>query len=163
MPEQVILEDARIDFCDWSVAGGSLRYDISHLHPDWGFLVQSYRIDTQDFDGHYIYTSEFILFRQGEAIPSNFSSYPREAKIALWKVIFAVKRKFFEEVMPDIVVHFIKQPKSVADRFQLYATYLNLPNYIIDTTVQDIVYVATSPTDEDDDFPEFFPYPFGAN
>jgi hypothetical protein len=81
----------------------------------------------------------------------------------LWKIIFAVKRKFFEEVVPDIVVHFIKQPKSVAARFHLYATYLNLPNYIIDTTIQDIVYIATSPTDEEDDFPEFFLYPFGAN
>lgn len=96
-------------------------------------------------------------------ISSNFSSYPREAKIELWKIIFAVKRKFFEEVVPDIVVHFIKQLKSVVDRFHLFATYLNLPNYIIDTTIQDIVYVTTSPTDEDDDFPEHFPYPFGAN
>ena len=81
------------------------------------------------------------------------------------KIIFAVKRKFFEEVVPDIVVHFIKQPKSVADRFHLYATYLNLHNYIIYSTIQDIVHIATSPTDEDEDndFPEFFPYPFGAN
>ena len=146
------------------MAGSSLCYDISHRHPDWSFLVQSYRIDTQDFDGRYVYASEFILFKKGEAIPSNFSSYPREAKIALWKVRFAVKRKFFEKVVPDIAGHFIKQPKSVADRFHFYATYLNLPNYIIDTTIQDIVYVATTPTaEEEDDFPEFFPYLFGAN
>lgn len=160
MPDQVSLEDTRIDYCDWSITGDSLRYDISHLHPEWGFLLQTYRIDSQDFDGRYIYTSEFTLFKRGESLPSNFSSYARDLKAALWKTIFAVKRKFFEEVEPAIVVHFIKQPKSVADRFRLYTTYLNLPNYIIDTTTQDIVYIAAPPTDEGF---KFFPVPFGVN
>ena len=142
------MEDTRIDFCDWSITGGSLRYDISYLHPDWGFLVQSYRIDTQDFEGRYIYTSEFLLFRRDEALPGNFSSYPREAKIALWKIIFAVKRKFFKEVRPAIVVHFIKQPESVAHRLPLYAAYLNLPDYSIATTRHDIVYIAAPAADK---------------
>lgn len=160
--EEIGLDEARITDCTFSAAGGELRYDISHLHPDWGFLVQSYRIDSMDFAGRYIYTSEFLLFKQGEQVPSNFSTYPRPLKVALWQLIFAVKRRFFEQVKPDVVVHFIKQPNSVAQRLRLYETYLNLPDYIIDATTFDIVYLY-APAQEESEAREEFPYPFGEN
>lgn len=134
------MEEARVLACDWGVNGGQLEYDISYLHPDWDLLIQSYRIDTTDYEGRPIYTSEFLLFKQGEAEPSDFSAYPKERKVELWKVVFAVKRKFFEEIEPALVVHFIKQPISVAHRYRLYSTYLALPNYRIDRTAHDIIY-----------------------
>jgi hypothetical protein len=160
--EEIALDEARITDCTFSATGGELRYDISHLHPDWGFLVQSYRIDSVDLTGRYIYTSEFVLFKQGEQVPISFASYPRALKAALWQVIFAVKRRFFEQVKPDIVVHFIKQPNSVAERLHLYQTYLNLPEYFIEATPFDIVYFHV-PAQERAEQQGDFPYPFGTN
>ncbi len=34
-----MLDDARIRFCDWDKSGGSLEYDISHLHAEWDVVI----------------------------------------------------------------------------------------------------------------------------
>ncbi|MFD2718356.1 hypothetical protein ACFST9_06495 [Hymenobacter monticola] len=148
MPHQVTLEQSRIQYCDWTEAGGELEYDISHLHPDWGVLIQTYRVASQNYDGQLIYESEFTLYKRGESVACIFADYPKAAKIELWKIIFAVKRKFFDEVEPAIVTHHIKQDHSVDQRYQLYAKYLDLPDYDIVPSHHDFTYFRKSFEDE---------------
>lgn len=138
--QQVALDKTRILSCDWDEHGGSLVYDISHLHPEWSQLVQTYRIDSQTYGGHYIYTSEFRLYKRGEDVASDLAAYPKPLKAELWKIVYAVKDKFFEEVQPAIVTHFIKQPYSVGKRSRNYRKYLSFPNYDIVCSGSDITY-----------------------
>lgn len=79
-----MLEESRILLCDWGFAGGRLVYDISHLHPDWDVVIQSYDVRSVTTEGELIYTSDFQLFRGGEAAPSDFSAYPSKLKGQLW-------------------------------------------------------------------------------
>ncbi|MBF9239795.1 hypothetical protein I2I05_20545 [Hymenobacter sp. BT683] len=151
MSELVFLEE-RILACDWDVSGGSLEYDISDLHPDFDVLIQSYTVESVDFEGRLVYGSEFLFFKKGRKIPSNLSRYPKAIKAALWQIVFSVKRKFFEEIKPDIVLHFIKQPHSVEERFKLYSKYLNLPNYTIEKSKHEIIYTKTTSTGNDGGF-----------
>lgn len=140
------LEAGRIVACDWNASGGTLTYDISHLHDDWDVLTQTYTVESQTLDGKLVYGSEFLLFAKGASIPSSFQKYAKALKTRLWKVIFAVKKKFFEEVQPDIVTHFIKQPHSIKQRFMLYCKWLALADYEVDRTNYDIIYTRkTSP------------------
>lgn len=141
------LEEEYVVECDWSKDGGSLTYDISYLHKDWDVLIQTYTIDSQDLAGRFIYGSEFLLFAKGAKVPSSFGKYAKELKAKLWEVIFAVKRRFFVEFKPDIVLHFIKQSYSVKQRFELYCKWLNFPDYDIDRTKHDIIYTKTTPAD----------------
>lgn len=147
--EHFPLDETRILSCDWDEAGGSLEYDISYLHPDWRQLTQTYRIYSQTYEGQYIYYSEFRLYKYGEQAAASLRNYPKPLKAMLWQVIFAVKRKFFEEVRPAIVEHFIKQEHSVAQRHRLYAAHLSFPNYDIVCSEHDIVYFRLpDPVDE---------------
>ena len=123
-----------------------MEYDISHLHPDFDILLQSYVVESVDLEGKLVYGSEFLFFKKGSKVPSNLSRYAKTMKAELWKIVFAVKRKFFEEVQPDIVLHFIKQPHSVAERFKLYCRHLTLPNYSIDQGRHEIVYTKITST-----------------
>ena len=138
------LAEERIKSCDWDVSGGSLVYDISYLHPDFADVTQSYTIESVDWEGRLVYGSEFLFFKKGEAFPSDFGQYPKALKAQLWQVVFAIKRLFFEEVKPDIVLHFIKQPHSVAGRLELYQKQLALPGYLITRNSQEIVYTRQS-------------------
>jgi hypothetical protein len=126
------VEEAHILDCNWSEAGGQLEYDLHYLHPDWGLLIQSYEVISQNYEGQLIYGSEFTLHKYQQAADSSFSRYPKPLKAYLWKIIFAVKRKFFEEVKPAVVTHFIKQTHSGIQRYHLYAKHLDLPNYDIE-------------------------------
>lgn len=90
--------------------------------------------------GRLVYGSEFLFFKRRQKIPSDLGKYSKDIKAALWQTVFAVKRKFFEEVQPDIVLHFIKQPHSVNRRFKLYSKHLFLPNYAIDKSKHEIIY-----------------------
>lgn len=148
MHNQIALDQARILFSGWTAEGWQLIYDISYLHPDWDQLIQTYRVDTQTHEGQLIYTSEFRLYLQGQAVASNFSAYPKPEKAKLWQVIFAVKRLFFEEEQPDIVEHFIKQDYSAEARCALYTKYLSLPNYQVVMSRFDFVYVRLPAADE---------------
>ncbi len=140
------LEEARIIECDWNTSGGTLTYDISHLHDDWDTLTQTYTVESQTLDGKLVYGSEFLLFAKGANVPSSFQRYPKAVKAKLWQLIFVVKKKFFEDVQPDIVTHFIKQPHSIKQRFVLYYKWLALPDYDVDRTNYDIIYTRkTSP------------------
>ncbi|MBF9219740.1 hypothetical protein [Hymenobacter ruricola] len=120
------------------------------MHPELGALVQEYRINTTTYEGKRIYQSDFSLFGPDSVVPGNFDHLPAAVKTHLWKIIFAVKRKFFEEIKPEIVEHFISQEYSVEHRYQLYCRQLALPNYNIDIerTKRTIVYQKkTTPTD----------------
>jgi len=139
MPDQAGLDPARLHV-GWTEDGWQLTYDLSYLHPDWGQLIQTYQVISQDYEGQYIYESSFALYKRGERVGSSFASYPKPLKAELWKVIFAVKRRFFEEIEPDIVTHFIKQEHSVEQRYQLYAKYLNLPEYELVRSNHDFTY-----------------------
>jgi hypothetical protein len=134
------LKEEYIVNADWHDPEVGFVYDISYLHEEWGLLTQTFTIFTMVDDGP-VYSSEFLLFRKGETLASNFSNYLREEKKELWKVIFAIKKRFFEEVQPAEVEHFIKQPHSVRKRLPIYQTYLNLPEYDIQTTRQTIKYI----------------------
>ena len=146
------LEEGRIIACDWSASGGTLTYDISHLHDDWDTLIQTYTVESQTFDGKLVYGSEFLLFAKGASIPSSFQKYAKAVKAQLWQIIFAVKKRFFEEVRPDIVTHFIKQPYSIKQRFALYCKWLVLPDYEADRTNYDIIYTRKTSPDPDGGF-----------
>ena len=129
-----MLEEARIRYCQWDRAGGSLEYDISYLHPDWDLVIQTYEVRSITHDGKLVYASDFALYRAGSVIPADFSAYPQLYKQRLWKVIFAIKRKFFEEVQPDAVEHFIKAPYRVDTRLALYKLHLDLQEYEVEQT-----------------------------
>jgi hypothetical protein len=134
------LKEEYIVSVDWYNPDVGFVYDINYLHEEWGLLIQTFTIFTSGDDGP-VYSSEFQLFRKGEVLASSFSSYSKELKAELWKVIFAIKRRFFEEVQPAEVEHFIKQPYSAKKRLPIYQTYLNLPTYDIQTTRQTIKYI----------------------
>ncbi|RZK44624.1 MAG: hypothetical protein EOO61_03180, partial [Hymenobacter sp.] len=106
MHGQVTLDPTRFH-SGWTADGWQLTYDLSYLHPAWGQLIQTYQVISQDYEGQYIYESSFALYKQGEQVASSFASYPKQLKAVLWQIIFAVKRRFFEQVDPDIVTHFI--------------------------------------------------------
>ena len=124
-----MLEASRIRFCDWSKAGGSLEYDISYLHPDWEVVIQTYEVRSVTHDGKLVYASDFTLYLAGSAVPADFSHYPKVDKQRLWSVIFDIKRRFFAEVQPDVVEHFIKAPYRVETRLALYKLHLDLQDY----------------------------------
>ena len=148
MHPQTALDPTRITFSGWSAEGWQLIYDISYLHPDWDELIQTYRVETQNYEGQLIYTSEFRLYRQGQAVASDFSAYPKAIKAQLGQLIFAVKHLFFEQEQPAVVEHFIKQEYSAAARCVLYTKYLSLPNYRVVLSKFDFVYFRLPATDE---------------
>jgi hypothetical protein len=129
-----MLEASRIRFCDWSKAGGSLEYDISHLHPDWDEVIQAYEVRSVTHDGKMVYASDFTLYLAGSAVPADFSGYSKADKQRLWAVIFDIKRRFFAEVQPDVVEHFIKAPYQVETRLALYRLHLDLQDYDVEQT-----------------------------
>lgn len=131
-----MLDEARILSCNWGLAGGSLVYDLRDIQPDWFRVVQAYEVLSVTYDGKLIYNSEFQLFRQDSAAPTDFSGYPTEAKRQLWQVIFAIKQRFLDEVRPDVVEHFIKTPHGAAARLALYQRHLDLRAYDVDLTAQ---------------------------
>ena len=137
----MILDEARIFSCDWSVAGGSLAYDLSHLEADWSRVVQAYEVRSITHEGQFVYNSEFLLFKTSSDIPANFSGYPTVAKRRLWQVIFAIKQRFLDEVRPDVVEHFIKAPYGAAARLALYQRYLNLSDYDVALTPQTFTFI----------------------
>ncbi|GAB3635333.1 hypothetical protein GCM10027422_09230 [Hymenobacter arcticus] len=118
--------------CDWSEAGGVFEYDLSYLHPDLEVLVQEYRISSMNYEGKRIYQSDFSLFAIESVEPGNFSYLPREVKDGVWDIVFAVKRKFFDEYKPDIVEHFIDEAHSIEQRFELYKKRLTPLDYDIE-------------------------------
>ena len=127
-----MIENDRINWCDWTANGGALEYDVSYLHPELGVLLQEYQISSTTYEGKLIYQSDFYLFGVDNAIPGDFRHLPKEVKDHLWNVLFAIKRKFFEEIKPEIVEHFIGQEHSLPHRFTMYRDKLNLPDYEID-------------------------------
>ena len=129
-----MLEESRIRICDWDEAGGRLAYDISHIHSDWNLVIQAYEIRNVTHDGKLVYASDFTLYHFDSAVPADFSGYSKAEKQQLWAVVFAIKQKFFVEVQPDIVEHFIKAPYQVAVRLALYQLHLDLRNYDIEQT-----------------------------
>ncbi len=73
-----MLDNDRILFCDWNKAGGSLEYDISHLHPDWSVVIQAYDVRSVTHDGRLIYSSDFTLYLAGSAVPADFTVTPKK-------------------------------------------------------------------------------------
>ena len=127
-----MLENDRILTNDWTESGGIIEYDISNLHPELGVLLQEYQINSTTYEGKRIFQSDFYLFGPSGAIPATFKHLPRGVKNRLWEVLFAVKRKFFEEIKPEIVEHFISQEYSIDERYRRYCQQLALPDYTID-------------------------------
>ncbi|RZL14196.1 MAG: hypothetical protein EOO62_06095 [Hymenobacter sp.] len=127
-----MIEDDRINWCDWTADGGALEYDLNYLHPELGVLLQEYQVNPTTYEGKLIYQSDFYLFEVNALIPGDFQKLPRLIKSEPWEIIFAVKRKFFEEIKPEIVEHFIGREHSLEQRFALYCDKLNLPDYEID-------------------------------
>lgn len=117
---------------DWTVDGGSLEYDINDLHPTLSVLLQEYQINSTSYEGKRIYQSDFYLFGPDETIPGNFQHLPQHIKSNLWEIIFAIKRKFFEEIKPEIVEHFISQEHSLVQRYRRYCNQLAVTGYTID-------------------------------
>ena len=127
-----MLEAENIITNDWTADGGCLEYDISGLHPTLGVLLQEYQINSTTYEGKRIYQSDFYLFGPDEEVPGNFWHLPQEVKSNLWGVIFAVKRKFFEYIEPEIVEHFISQEHSLDQRYRRYCSQLAVPGYLVD-------------------------------
>ena len=126
-----MIENDRINWCDWTANGGALEYDISYLHPELGVLLQEYQINSTTYEGKRIYQSDFYLFGPDSSIPGDFQHLPRELKNQLWEVVFAIKRRFFEEIKPEIVEHFIGQEHSIEQRYNRYVKNLKVLDYDI--------------------------------
>lgn len=124
-PENIITND-------WTVDGGSLEYDISDLHPTLSVLLQEYQINSTTYEGKRIYQSDFYLFGPNEIIPGNFQYLPQSIKNHLWEVVFSIKRRFFEEIKPEIVEHFISQEHSLPQRYRRYCNQFSVMGYTID-------------------------------
>lgn len=137
------IENERLLACDWTDDGGFLEYDIRYLHPELGVLLQEYRVISIDYDGKRVFGSEFSIFGIDSALPGDFSWLPAATKTQLWEVIFAIKGKFFDEIKPDIVEHFIDQAHSISQRYELYCKHLRPTNYEITKTNYTIVYRKT--------------------
>ncbi|UOE32600.1 hypothetical protein MTP16_15850 [Hymenobacter monticola] len=137
----MMLDEARVRFCDWNESGGSLEYDISHLHDDWDVVIQTYEVRGISYEEQLIYTSDFTLFRQGSAVPEDFARYPAAHKRQLWEIIFAIKQRFLDEVRPAIVEHFIKAPYGVTQRLALYRKHLDLREYDVEQTSHTFTFI----------------------
>jgi hypothetical protein len=127
-----MIENDRINWCDWTNDGGALEYDLSYLHPELGILLQEYQVSSTTYEGKRIYQSDFYLFGVDSSVPGDFRHLLPQIKDELWEVIFAIKRRFFEEIKPEIVEHFIDQEYSIEKRYKTYCNRLNLPDYEID-------------------------------
>lgn len=127
-----MIENDKINWCDWTDNGGMLEYNLSYLHPELGVLLQEYQVSSTNYEGKRIYQSDFYLFSINSSVPGDFRHLPTEIKKQLWEIIFAIKRKFFEEIKPEIVEHFIDQEYSIEYRYKIYCNKLNLLDYEID-------------------------------
>ena len=127
-----MIENDRVNWCDWTSDGGALEYDLSYLHPELGILLQEYQVSSTTYEEKRIYQSDFYLFGVDSSVPGDFRHLPPQIKNELWEVVFAIKRRFFEEVKPEIVEHFIDQEYSIEKRYKAYCNRLNLPDYEID-------------------------------
>lgn len=127
-----MIESDRINWCDWTNDGGALEYDLSYLHPELGILLQEYQVSSTTYEGKRIYQSDFYLFGVDSSVPGDFQHLPPQIKNELWKVVFAIKRRFFDEIKPEIVEHFIDQEYSIEKRYKTYCNRLNLPDYETD-------------------------------
>lgn len=132
MENEGIIENETIVACDWNEDGEILEYDISHLHPDLGVLLQEYSVSSTTYEGKRIFQSSFSLFAADSDDVGEFSYLPKEIKMQLWDLVFAVKLKFFNECHPDIVEHFIDGAYSVERRFKLYRDKLTPVGYDIE-------------------------------
>lgn len=140
-----------IQACHWRLVDDAiqLEYNIHHIHAEWGVLIQSYSVLYLNHEGQAVYGSDFTLHRHQQAQDSDFSGYSKPLKAELWKIIFAIKRRFFEEFKPNVVLHFIDQAHSVDQRYLRYSKYLALPNYTIIREGKHVfVYVRTPPMEE---------------
>ena len=129
MENEVIIENERVITCDWSEDGGVLEYDISYLHPDLSILLQEYSVSSTTYEGKRIFQSSFSLFALNSDEVGDFTHLPKQIKMRLWDVVFAVKLKFFNECHPDIVEHFIDGAYSVEHRYELYRNKLTPVGY----------------------------------
>ena len=136
-----MLDETRILLCNWGFAGGRMVYDIRYLHPQWDIVIQSYDVRSVTTEGTLIYTSDFQLFRHGEPAPSDFAAYPSNVKGRLWKVIFAIKQQFLDEVRPAVVEHFIKTPYDAGARLALYQQHLDLAAYDVVLTPPSFLFI----------------------
>jgi hypothetical protein len=132
MENEEIIEADRIVACDWDENGGVLEYDISYLHPDLGVLLQEYTVSSMTYEGKRIFQSSFSLFALNSDEVGEFSYLPKEIKMRLWDVVFAIKLKFFSQCQPDIVEHFIDGAYSLTQRYELYRSKLNPLGYDIE-------------------------------
>ena len=132
MENDGIIEDDRIIACDWNENGGVLEYDISYLHPDLDVLLQKYSVSSTTYEGKQIFQSSFSLFASNSDEVGDFSCLPKEIKMRLWVVAFAIKLKFFGECRPDIVEHFIDGAYSIVRRYELYRSKLNPTGYDVE-------------------------------
>lgn len=119
----------RIRFCNWSKAGGSFGYDISHLRPDWDAVIQTCEVRSVTHDGELIYAISFTLYLAGSAVPADFSNYSKAGEQRLWSAIVRHQAGFFAEVQPGADEHFIKAPYQVETRLALYKLHLDLQDY----------------------------------
>ena len=155
MENDGVIEDDRIITCDWNENGGALEYDISYLHPDLGVLLQEYTVSSTTYEGKRIFQSSFSLFASNSDEVGAFPYLPKEIKIRLWDVVFAIKLKFFVEYYPDIIEHFVDGTYSIERRYELYRNKLNPAGYDIELekTKRTITYQKTKiPTGSGGDF-----------
>lgn len=145
--------EALIQAGSWHLIDDAIQfeYNIRYLHPDWGLLIQTYRILYVNHEGQAVYGSDFTLHKYHEAADSDFSRYAKPLKVELWKLIFAIKRRFFEEFKPNSVIHFIDQAHSIDERYRRYVKYLTLPEYAILREGKHVfIYVRNPPIEEAD-------------
>ena len=145
-------QDKHCRVCDCNWYNGYIEYDISHINPEWDYLVQLYEIRSM-VDGKNVHHSDFQLFIKGQEAPVSLAKYPRAQKKALWEVIFKVKRYYFDTYKPDVVQHTIKQDFSVSKRYDIYKNNLYFPEYEVKHDKWNIWYIRKDRDDDNDEGP----------
>jgi hypothetical protein len=114
-----------------------LLSNLSAIHPSLGNLVQYFTRNDEDYehllDGRIYWESTFQLLIPDGTATMNARDLPRPEKDKIWDEVFRLKKLFFQEKKPDVVIHRVKHGIPLEKRIERYREQLILPDYDIFT------------------------------
>ena len=115
--------------------GTALTSNLGYIHPSLGNLVQYFVRDDENYehlmDGRIYWESIFQLLVPDGAATMSARELSKPEKERIWEEIFRLKRMFFQEVNPDVVIHRVKYGIPIEARLARYRQQLDLPDYYI--------------------------------
>jgi hypothetical protein len=110
-----------------------LLSNLSAIHPSLGNLVQYFTRNDEDYehllDGRIYWESTFQLLIPDGTATMNARDLPRPEKDRVWQEVFRLKKLFFQEKNPDVVIHRVKHGIPLEARIARYREHLTLPDY----------------------------------